>query len=151
MLADDQRPTADDQRRFLMHSQSEDRQIQRDQHSTYEYRHHHQNQWFNQRHGRAQRRLHIFFVELRDRVQHGRQRARRFAHFNHLNRQLRKNSLFFQTSRQSLPFAHSRPCAHNPFYDAAARHGSSRRFHRRDQRQSALQQRRQHARKARHL
>ena len=49
----------------LVDSQSEDRQIQRDQHSAHKNCHHDQNQRLNQRHGRAQRRLHIFFIELR--------------------------------------------------------------------------------------
>src|ERR1035437_6917102 len=134
-----------------VHSHTEDRQIQRDEHSAHENRHNHQNDRLNQRHRCSQRRLHVFLIKLGNRVQHRRQRSGGFTHFDHFHRQIRKNFLLLQAARKSLSLAHPNPRPHHTFYDAPAAHRSARRFHRRHQRQSALQQSRKHPRKTRHL
>lgn len=51
-------------------SQSEYRQVERNQDSTHKYRHDDEDQRFNQCHRARQRSLHIFLVKFRYRIQH---------------------------------------------------------------------------------
>src|SRR5208337_79090 len=136
---------------MYVRSQSKDRHIQRDQDPANKNRHDHQDQRLNQRHGCAQSRLHVLFVKLRHRSQHRRQRARRFPDLQHFHRQIRKQLLCLQTIRQALSFFHPLRRGRDPVQHLPAAHRFTGRLHLRHQRQAALQQRPQNARKIRHL
>src|SRR5207245_431467 len=107
-------------------SQSEYRQIKRNQDSADKYRHNDEDKRFDHDHGRGQRCLHVLLIEFGHRIQHRRQRAGRFAYFDHFYGQIGENLLLFQTTRQrlSLPNTH-RGTLYPVEYLAAAHRGAS--------------------------
>src|SRR6266566_3798907 len=103
-------------------SQREYRQIKRNQDSADKYRHNDEDKRFDHDHGRGQRCLHVLLIEFGHRIQHRRQRAGRFAYFDHFYGQIGENLLLFQTTRQRLSLPHAHRGTLYPLQDLAAAH-----------------------------
>src|SRR6185312_843409 len=135
----------------LLPAQAQNRQIQRNQDHHHHHAHHDQNNRLDQAHDRAQPRLYVFFKEFRHRVQHLRQGAGAFAHFDHFNRQLRKHLGHLQRLGQPLALAHALDARSHSLRDLAGIDRPCRRLQARHQWQTAGQQRRQRSRKQANL
>src|SRR5438445_3786423 len=132
-------------------TQSEDRQIQRNQHTPHEYRHDQEDRRLDQCHSRPQRRLHVLFVKFRYRTQHCRQCSGGFTDLNHFYSHVGEDLLFLQAFCQSLALAHTVAGLPHSVQDSTAAHRSACSLHGWNQRQPSLQQYREYARKVRDL
>ena len=120
--------------------QREDRQVERNENGDHHDAHDDQDRRLDQGQRRGEGGLHVFFEELRYRVQHLGQRAGRFAHFNHLGGELGEDSGLAEASREAFAFADPPHRCKDGFGDAFARNGAGGGFKRWNQRQAAGEQ-----------
>jgi hypothetical protein len=132
-------------------AQGEDGQVERDENEDNDHAHDDEDGRFDEGEGGGERGGDVLFEEFGDGVEHLGESAGLFADGNHLRGEVGKDAGFLKGFGQTLAFAHGGDGRVDGFGDAAGGDGAGCCFERRDERQTAGEQRGEGAREERNL